>query len=294
MRLVSMVLSLSVCVLLAGCVAALQPRPGAIEGVVVDPSDHPLANATVLIEGRPDLADVTSADGVFGFDGIPAGPVVLVVEHPEYRTTKTPVLVPVGRPVQSRLLAGADIFEGFENGLGSFAPQNSTRVPAEQSDDRAYAGLYSMKTYPGTWQQFKFATPMSGHLTLYFYDDLSEQNKQVVEMKVSGGTFSSTASHLVGIATHVPEGQRGNYIGRHWWVGHARWLWIDTGIPRTEGWHRVEFAVDDMGTTVYLDGQEIFNTPYGENFLEVSIGNPWAATGDGIGWWDQFVFAQNE
>ena len=154
-----------------------------------------------------------------------------------------------------------------------------------------------MKTFAGTWQRYQFATPMAGRLVLYFYDDLDQTPNiaNVVEVKVSGGKYSDTASHLVGIATHATAGdagKSGNYIGRHWWYGHGKWLWVDTGIPRSLGWHHVEFVVQPGKTEVFLDNTKIYETQFGDTVLDVFIGNPWPNDAGGVGWWDQFVFVQ--
>ena len=78
----------------SGCLSLLRTVPGAVEGVVVDYEEKPLAGARVSIAGKDDLATVTDGDGAFRFAGIPSGPVVLIVDHPSTARRRPPFSFP--------------------------------------------------------------------------------------------------------------------------------------------------------------------------------------------------------
>lgn len=281
--------------LLSGCAQLVRFEPGAVQGVVVTAGDLPLAGATVYVEGRADLADTTGPDGMFRIEGIAAGPARIVVEHPSVRTTYTSVIVPPGRPVQLPLIAGVDFFDGFENGLGNWAKMGGQDPVL--STDKVFTGRYSMQTDVHVWMRYTFPEPRSaGTVTIWFYDDMDENNIQIAEIR---GTRAN-GSYLIGVASHVNKlsGYNYNFPNNYLTRNNVDSAWADTGIPRTEGWHKITFVMTDEGTgpngtgtlRMYLDDVEVFFHPHGGKFTMLTIGNAWSNRGGGKGWWDHFTF----
>lgn len=114
-----LVLALLAAASLAGCSQAAEsggpPAPtattGSVRGVVVDAAIRPLAGALVTLRvGDAARTANTSADGLFQFDGVPAGSQVLRVHRTGYLAVQLPVQVEAGAavPLQVKVTLDTD------------------------------------------------------------------------------------------------------------------------------------------------------------------------------------------
>jgi hypothetical protein len=105
--------------LLAGCSEKAAPATqsvaplattGAVRGVVVDAAIRPLAGALVTLRvASASLVANTTADGLFRFDGVPAGSQVLRAHRTGYLDVQLPVQVEAGvEPKEVRVALDAD------------------------------------------------------------------------------------------------------------------------------------------------------------------------------------------
>lgn len=72
---------------LRGPLEVVMARPAVVSGVVRTAGDYsPVAGALVTLRSHRDRrSTVTGEDGAYGFQGVPAGPALIQVSHPEYR-----------------------------------------------------------------------------------------------------------------------------------------------------------------------------------------------------------------
>ena len=73
--------------------AAQSGANGTVEGTVTDAAGQPIGDATVAIDGYPDLTDTTDGDGSYEIDGVPYDEQRLVVTHDRYEDLSTDVEV---------------------------------------------------------------------------------------------------------------------------------------------------------------------------------------------------------
>lgn len=113
LRIPSSLLPLLAALVVAVPVQAQAAPTATLTGVVVDSAGTGVAEATVVVEPGDPLAardstrarprGVTDATGRFRIEGVPAGAIVLVVEHPRYKSVEAAADVAAGVTVSLRI-----------------------------------------------------------------------------------------------------------------------------------------------------------------------------------------------
>lgn len=77
------------------------PPLGTIEGRILDPSNHPIPNATVILsqKGFGQMSALSDANGQFRLDGVPEGAYQLLVTAADYEAVERPVVVKADAPL---------------------------------------------------------------------------------------------------------------------------------------------------------------------------------------------------
>ncbi len=176
--------------------------------------------------------------------------------------------------------------DDFEGGLGQWSQvvgstgtiatvagkgcNSSTAVEVYQTSDSGDTVLYSSVYAPAAGQ---------GRAIFWFYDDTTVTGTQVVDV------LENTVSLLYGgkaLLIGINSGSSSNYVSRVYPGGG----WSDTGVPRSTGWHKIEFIADGSTVEGYID-QDTYPTPVAStstfgsfNFIE--IGSYWSVSGPGL------------
>ena len=110
-----------------------------------------------------------------------------------------------------------------------------------------------------------------GVVTAYFYDDLATQGAAYFHLAVSnlpGDRWNDPSARTLALAVK-PDVSAGNYVYRarvEDAAGRAKQdpanQWMNTGIQRTLGWHKVVFWVTDVGAWAELDDETRNVYPY--------------------------------
>lgn len=105
---------------------------GVLRGVVVDAAVRPMANVAIALAGPTQATATTTADGLFGFDGLQPGTYFLTATKPGYQATQQSAEVVAGvvDPPIVKMLLEVDpantpyvstlVFDGFIECSGSF------------------------------------------------------------------------------------------------------------------------------------------------------------------------------
>ncbi len=139
--------------------------------------------------------------------------------------------------------------EGFETASDfvNSLPQNFTR-----STERAHSGSYGLKmlkTSAGSLEGVKsFGEKMSGVVTIMYYDDIS-----TAKPRMAAAVNNDSAQYNLGVYYDgTTNGRQDNYSYRN-----NSGTWLDTGIPRSTGWHELKWVFGSDGLRMYIDGKNV-------------------------------------
>jgi hypothetical protein len=173
---------------------------------------------------------------------------------------------------------GAPLALGFEAaGLPGWT-RHGRDGSITETNQRAYLGTSSAQLTSnaanGGWQTLDrdLQAPRTGRVTAYFYDDGLPRSAGVSQLVVTDrpvGDWNDADVHTLAIAIrpHVVPGSP-NALGNYHYRARTEVIatgngildgendWIDTGIHRTAGWHKVVFWVTPIGAWAELDDDE--------------------------------------
>jgi hypothetical protein len=171
--------------------------------------------------------------------------------------------------------------DDFESGLGKWSQmvsgagkiatvlgkgiEGSTGVEVYQTSDVGDTVLYASIYAPG---------PGIGRVIFWFYDDTSVTGTQVVDvLKDTASLLYEGKALLIGINSYLTS----NYVYRVYPES-----WVATGIPRSGGWHKIEFIADGSTVIGKIDGTQVASTNAFGSFNFIEIGSYWSISGPGL------------
>lgn len=157
------------------------------------------------------------------------------------------------------------------------------------SEEHAYLGQKSIKIETSSekkgWQVLEkdFGQNKQGKLTLYFYDDMSSSSDDSFYFYFLVSThpqseWDNPNTHNITLSVR-PSISGQNYIyrarfeesnGKHIHPGKNE-QWLDTGVKRTLGWHKVIFWITEKGSWAEIDDFEREIYPYNLSSLSPEV-----------------------
>ncbi|MFH1127092.1 MAG: DUF2341 domain-containing protein, partial [archaeon] len=187
----------------------------------------------------------------------------------------TPVYLYYGNPAVTNISDGYatfEFFDDFEVDLSKWT-QTATSTTSEINRVMAQAesGSYSAEVYQtfddGDTALLKSfpAEETDREVRMYFYDD----GASIVGYRHFLITRNNPVQTYIGVYSTYPS----TYTYRiRLDIGS---LYSDTGIPRSIGWHEFMWRIFAGKTDGFIDGAQIFSTPYMLNMSEIGIVSYW-------------------